>query len=122
MGWYDVAKDAISIAQKIDNVELIQKIIELQTQMLDMQEENRILREQVQKNDSFLELESKLERHKEPYYSIKHGDHTENICANCWNQYHFKSLFTRQGGINYICSKCGTKAKIRVNESIDLDE
>ncbi|MDO8265672.1 MAG: hypothetical protein Q7T41_01865 [Candidatus Saccharibacteria bacterium] len=38
MGVYEAAKDALKIAQKADNAELVQKILDVQEQALNMQE------------------------------------------------------------------------------------
>ena len=42
MSLYDAAKDAIKLAQKIDNVELVQQLLDVQQQALDMQEKQQV--------------------------------------------------------------------------------
>ena len=47
MSLYDAAKDAVRLAQKVDNIELIQKLLDVQQQALDMQEKQQLLNIQV---------------------------------------------------------------------------
>ena len=44
MGFYDAFKDAISVAQKADNIELYKQLLDLSAQALDLQEENTRLK------------------------------------------------------------------------------
>lgn len=55
MGLYEAIKDAYNIAQKADNIELIQKMLDVQKLALDMQEK------QQQQNKKIVELEKELE-------------------------------------------------------------
>ena len=47
MGFYDAMKDAINLAQKADNIELYRQLLDLSAQALDLQEENRRLKEEI---------------------------------------------------------------------------
>lgn len=40
MGWYEAIKDGISLAQKADNLPLVQNLIDAQKQILDLMNEN----------------------------------------------------------------------------------
>lgn len=56
MSLYDAAKDALKIAQQADNVELVHKIIDVQTQALDMQEK------QLKQNQEISDLKKQIEQ------------------------------------------------------------
>lgn len=43
MGWYEAIKDGISLAQKADNLLLVQNLIDAQKQILDLMNENNEL-------------------------------------------------------------------------------
>ena len=45
MGWFEVFKDVLTVAQKADNVDLVRQLLELNNQALEMQEEIRKLKE-----------------------------------------------------------------------------
>lgn len=59
MGLYDAAKDALKVAQSIDNVELVQKLLDVQKQALDMQEK------QQHQHQKIVKLENELEKTRE---------------------------------------------------------
>lgn len=67
MGWYEALKDGIIIAQKADNVPLVNELIEAQKQILDLIAENTSLKEVNKKLNVAQELEGKVERHIEAY-------------------------------------------------------
>lgn len=57
MGVYEAAKDALKVAQKADNIELVQKLLDVQKMALDMQEkmqeqQNKII--ELQKENEIL--------------------------------------------------------------------
>jgi hypothetical protein len=54
MGIVDTLKDMVTLVQKTDNIDLVKQVLSVQAQALEMQEENRGLREKVK------ELEGRL--------------------------------------------------------------
>ena len=46
MGWYEAIKDGINVAQKADNIPLVNNLIEAQKQILDLINENNKLKMQ----------------------------------------------------------------------------
>jgi len=47
LGWYEAIKDGIAVAQQVDNIPLVEKLIDAQMQILDLVNENQQLREQI---------------------------------------------------------------------------
>jgi hypothetical protein len=74
MGIYDTLKDVASIAQKIDNIELMKQVIELQQQVVTLYEENRQLNER-------LATREKLTFKNNSYWMGDNGP----FCSNCWD-------------------------------------
>ena len=62
MGFYDAFKDALSMAQKADNVDLYRQLLELCAQALDLQEENARLRNENAELSKAKDLEEKSDR------------------------------------------------------------
>jgi hypothetical protein len=61
MGVYEAAKDALKAAQKADNIELIQKVMDVQKEALDMQDKMREKNEEIDKlKDEYRKLSDKL--------------------------------------------------------------
>jgi hypothetical protein len=54
MGVLDTAKDVVEVIRKIDNIELYKKVLDLQTEILKLYEENTRLK------DTIKSLEEKL--------------------------------------------------------------
>lgn len=47
MGWYEAIKDGIAVAQKVDNIPLVSELIDAQKQILDLIQENQVLKEKI---------------------------------------------------------------------------
>ena len=63
MGFYDAFKDALSVAQKADNVELYRQLLDLSAQALDLQEENVRLKSENAELRKAKDLEARIIRH-----------------------------------------------------------
>ena len=64
MGWYDAIKEGIAVAQQVDNIPLVEKLIEAQKQILDLVNENQKLREQIREMQETTDIAGKIERHE----------------------------------------------------------
>lgn len=106
MGLYDGIKDVAKIMQQTDNIELYQKLIELSSQALDMQElivkltdENKSLKE-------LNKLEKNIIRHKDTYITLKDDPNGLVYCSCCWDEK--RKLIQGQTDENgmYWCPSC----------------
>lgn len=84
MGLYEGIKDAIGIAQKVDNIELYRQLLDLGAQALEMQAEITRLREENEELKKFNDLESRIIRHEEPFVTLKGDNEKIRYCATCW--------------------------------------
>jgi uncharacterized metal-binding protein YceD (DUF177 family) len=85
MGLYEGIKDAVKLVQQADNLELYRKLIDLSTQALDLQNEiTRLTTENVELKKS-KEIESRIERHSEPYITLKNPTEQTLYCSRCWD-------------------------------------
>ncbi len=115
MSVYDAFKDALDIAQKIDNVDLYRKLLDLSRDALDLQnevykltEENRKLKAELEDKRESDELETDLELQPEGFYirkSEREAGKTIKYCAACWNNIRKLMPYTRTGTLNQ-CSNC----------------
>ena len=85
MSFYDGIKDAIKVAQKVDNIELYQKLLDIGAQALDMQEELRRLKEENANLKKKNDLRPLIERHKESFITLKDEQPQLRYCAHCWD-------------------------------------
>ncbi len=87
MGWYEAVKDAISVAQKADNLDLMRQLLEVQKEIQDMSNEmsilksdNRELRKKLNTKESV-----KYDRTLNLYYS-EGEDGKIDYCPVCWSR------------------------------------
>ena len=94
MGLYEAAKDALSLAQKADNIELVQKIMDVQREVLEMQHQLQL------KNEEALSLKEELKSARERKKYVYEEEHKwlvnpENpglkLCPTCMNRDNFES-------------------------------
>ncbi len=91
MSLYEAAKDAVKIAQKADNIELVQKVLDVQKGALDMQEKMHEKNEEIEKLKSKIKSLKETLEHKEDYYLDKSvywkSDDKEQLqpyCPSCF--------------------------------------
>ena len=105
MSIVDTLKDVVTLVQKTDNIELVKHILSLQTQALEMQEENRTLHERTQELERALDFAKSL-RFDAPFYFA--SDDKVPYCARCWEAnrraIHLKSDWN---GRRWECYECG---------------
>lgn len=85
MAVYDAIKDAVSIAQKADNIELYRLLIDVQKESLDLLEENRQLKERIKELEDNSKIGESLIFQDYHYYKIEDKDFKEPYCSNCWD-------------------------------------
>lgn len=109
MSFYDAFKDALSLAQKADNLELYKQLLDLSAQALDLQTENAKLKEE---NDQLKKRkinEERIVRHRQPYITMSDDDKRLKFCATCWeseqNLIQMKEM-TEYSVRRLLCPKC----------------
>jgi hypothetical protein len=105
MGLVDTLKDVVTLVQKTDNIELVKQVLALQSQALEMQEENRTLRERVKALEDALGFAKTL-RFESPLYFAP--EDKIPFCARCWEvdrrAIHLKGDWN---GRRWECYQCG---------------
>lgn len=85
MGLYDAFKDALSVAQKADNVELYRQLLDLSAQALDLQAEVARLKEENAELRKKQDLTSSLKRHAESFITKDGDEPILRYCSHCWD-------------------------------------
>lgn len=106
MSLYEMAKDAVSIAQKADNIELIQKLLDigneaqiLQQKVIDLSKENTKLKEHIQ-------IKDKLKFINNTYIlQTENEDDFGPYCTTCWDD-RSKLIRLHKDGGRYYCPVC----------------
>ena len=114
MGFYDAFKDALSMAQKADNVDLYRQHLELCAQALDLQEENARLRNENAELRKAKDLERRIVRHMQPFISITNDEKHLPYCALCWareNKLYQMRILRDYAYTSVYCKNCGNKCE-----------
>ena len=110
MGWYDAIKDGIAVAQQVDNIPLVEKLIEAQKQILDLVNENQKLREQIKEMQETTDIAGKIERHEDAYITLADDPDKHIYCSCCWDTKKILVQGQKTGVGTYRCPSCGTNA------------
>ena len=104
MGIFDTLKDLAVLVQKTDNIELVKNVMSLQTQALELQDENRRLNERTAELERALDFSESL-RFEAPFYFATNDK--VPYCARCWEAHrraiHLKSDWN---GRRWECFEC----------------
>jgi len=110
MSIYDAAKDALKLAQKADNAELVQKILDVQAQALDMQQKQFELHQTIEKQKK--EIDSLKEKKKYVYeeghtWCINPERPDVKLCPACLNRDGFENpMHDIHDSSSHYCSTC----------------
>jgi|SRR6267154_711510 len=111
MGIIDNFKDVFKVADTLNNLELYKKLTELQTRTMEVEEENRALKDQIAQLTAELATKASLKHDGEQYWTEKDGRRDGPFCAVCWDvdkklvrMRHYRS---HSGALDYVCDYCG---------------
>ncbi len=99
MGAVDTLKETIGLIQKIDNLELYRQMIDLQTQVFDLVEENRSLKERLSTRET-------LTFRANAYWAGEDGP----FCSSCWDSKFQLVRLHSQKGFYPSCPVCKSRA------------
>jgi len=85
MSVIDTAKEAVMLVQKIDNIDLYKKILELQSDALKMVEENGKLHDRIRELETGLAIKDTLTFEDNHYFVVKNGTKDGPFCTLCWD-------------------------------------
>ena len=106
MSFYDAFKDAISVAQKADNVELYRQLLDLSAQALDLQAEVAHLREENNDLKKTKDISKKIVRHKEPVITLNDDDNNLYYCSHCWDSKNMLIQINCHSNGTFDCPHC----------------
>lgn len=107
MSFYDAIKDAASLAQKADNIELYRQLLDLSAQALELQAEVARLKEENAELRKKEDLSSSIIRHAEPFIT-KAGDEANlRYCSHCWDaEQKLIQLRCDEEDASFVCPHC----------------
>jgi len=121
MGWYEAAKDAISMAQRADNVELLKQILDMQKAMQEMQQENYDLKKSNEELKALWDVAKRIDYSKgrgAVFVIDDDGSRQGPYCTHCWEVNKKTISMHRRSASYYECPHC----KAGVKTSLIFDE
>lgn len=87
MSWLQTAKDVAELVQKLDNIDLLRKVMTLQTELMEMQDQIFKLREE---NAQLRHVDDVSENitydHATGWYYVQRDGRTDGpFCPTCWD-------------------------------------
>ncbi len=86
MGIVDTAKEAVMLVQKIDNIELYKKNLDLQSDALKLVEENGRLKGEIKELEEAFQIKDTLTFENNHYYVVKDNEKDGPYCTYCWDK------------------------------------
>lgn len=116
MGLYEGIKDAVGLAQKADNIELYQKLIDLSKQALDMQEEINQLKSENRTLKINEDIEQKIIRYSDKtIISLKDDPNGLIYCSICWDKDKRLIQVPKKENGMYYCNVCNNSGEYDSN-------
>lgn len=122
MSIYDMVKDAISIAQKADNIDLIRKLLNVGQMALDLQNENMELKKQIDELVAEQKFEENIVRHKQPYFTLKSDGEKSGIyyCSTCYGKDKKKIQMSYNGESKLWCPACKVSVYMTPSKEVQI--
>lgn len=108
MGWYEIFKDVLSMAQKADNVELVRQLLAMQKELQDMQQINFGLTRENMKLKELLSVQNQMQYDSEHNYYLAITDSSQKdgpFCPKCWDKDR-KQARLAKFGYDLQCNVC----------------
>lgn len=109
MGLYDAMKDAVSLAQKADNIELYRQLLDLSAQALELQAEVTRLREENAELKKRRDVASRVVRHEEPCITLEGDTQDLYYCSHCWDSEQLLIQLSCHANGTFDCPHCQAK-------------
>ena len=113
MGLIETFKDVFTLVQKADNIELTNKIISLQTDVMAVLEENRTIKDKARSLEEALELKAQMQFDDDAYWTGAGRNAADGpYCPRCFDVDR-KSVRMIQGfGYFFACTHCKISVEI----------
>ena len=119
MGLVENFKDLFKLAGAANNLDLYKNLSELQTRVMELEEENNRLRTDKKDLEEKLRLAERM-TFKEPFY-YQDGDETP-FCPSCWecknSAAHVIFRYNRPNEICWDCPVCKTVYQVKKDRSV----
>lgn len=102
-------KDAYNVAKKLDNVDLQKQIVDIQSEVNNLQLENIELKQQIASLKREKDIEDQIVRHSSPYITLKNDPQHIPYCSTCWATKHQLVQVFFDGVQRMKCPSCDSE-------------
>lgn len=104
--------DVVTLAQKSNDIEMIQKVINAQQEILNMQDEMLKLKKENEKLKDEKKNGKNIERYRNiTIITLKNDEQKIKYCSRCWDKDR-KLIQVNIAGDSYMCPECKTRSYI----------
>ena len=105
MGVINCLKDVVSILQKSNDIEMVQKVIDIQQRIIEMEDTILTLKEENRKLKNNLDIEKKIKRFPNDTVIVIKNEENIMYCSKCWDD-EKKLIQVTKDEEYYKCPKC----------------
>ena len=118
MGWYDALKDAISVADRLRDAELKQRLADVQVECANLAEENARLRQDLMQLREERQVRQEMEYRSNVYWRSSDTGVTEGpFCPKCLDGAGRAARMSNEPGYDYhrcpVCDYAIEKSSVR---------
>ena len=84
MGLFESIKDVAGIAQKADNIDLYRKLLDIESQALELQDDLSKAHREISRLKDELSVKKDIVRHEDGLYITLKGNDDIRYCSTCW--------------------------------------
>jgi hypothetical protein len=122
LGVLDDVKSLVSVVQKIDNVELYRKILDLQREVQDLVGENRELKQQLLEVKDKLDLHGTLVFERDAYWLPATDRRDGPFCSLCWDSKRELIRMIKCGNPAFSqCPRCKIGIQMKPDDDLDFE-
>ena len=115
MTMYDKLKSLYEIVKDSGNFDAIQLVIDLQKDALDTEKELTTLKDEIITLKTNRNISDKIERHDQPYLTLKNEPTNIRYCAHCWDAERKLIQMNCQWNGCYYCPHCKSQGIYDIN-------
>ena len=115
----DTIKEVIKVAQKADNVEIIQQLLTVQAEALELQQKNIELQNKINELERNKDIEDRIVRHPDPYLTLKDDPQNLPYCSTCWATKHQLIQMWHDGEGFLKCPTCKYRCSTDYKEMVN---